>query len=338
MLNKIINQAVKNKIKIRSIVFWVLSLIAYWFTIFYLFGSHDVLWSIVCVFFLYIMFHFMSLDIKKFEKRYILLILFSLFIIDISILFILSWESNIWLIFSLIFFNVSLYFLFDSLRVINFKSIWYFLKWWYIFTLLITITYSIALIGMFQKFPFTCEWLQDASDKLIEFVEFPFRFSIDKIDVIKDSKISNNQENISFKNDDLKKLSYYDRAKDLDNEFQAILLKAKNVEVLPDPKNDLSPIIWQFNQWKESAVDQIINQQESYSSGMCDMLLEEINAKYNLKEFKLSAILLTYLLLFGFVRVAIFIMSLIWFIAFKILYILWLYKVKRVIKEVKEIK
>lgn len=153
--------------------------------------------------------------------------------------------------------------------------------------------------------------MQDASDKLIEFVEFPFRFSIDKIDVIKDSKISNNQENISFENDDLKKLSYYDRAKDLDNEFQAILLKAKNVEVLPDPKNDLSPIIWQFNQWKESAVDQIINQQESYSSGMCDMLLEEINAKYNLKEFKLSAILLTYLLLFGFVRVAIFIMSLI---------------------------
>jgi hypothetical protein len=52
----------------------------------------------------------------------------------------------------------------------------------------------------------------------------------------------------------------------------------------------------------------------------------------------LSAILLTYLLLFGFVRVAIFIMSLIWFVAFKILYILWLYKVKGVIKQVKEIK
>jgi hypothetical protein len=97
----------------------------------------------------------------------------------------------------------------------------------------------------------------------------------------------------------------------LDNKFQSALLKAKDVEVLPDLGNDLSPIIWQFNEWKDLAVDQIMMQQESYNSGMCDMLLEEINAKYNLKEFKLSAILLTYLLLFGFVRVAIFIMSLI---------------------------
>jgi len=44
---------------------------------------------------------------------------------------------------------------------------------------LITISYSVALIGMFQKFPFTCQGLQDASNKLIYFVEKPFNFSVD---------------------------------------------------------------------------------------------------------------------------------------------------------------
>ena len=312
MINKLFKKNIKNKVKIRIIVFFVLSLLAYWFTIFYLFGSHDILWSIVCVFFLFIFFHFMSLDVKKIKKKYILLMLLSLLIIDISVLFILSWETNIWLIVSLILFNTSLYALFVSLKVITFESIWYFLKWWYVFALLITITYSVALIGMFQKFPFTCEWLQDASDKLIEFVETPFKFSVSTIDFIRGDT-------------------------NLDAKVKDVLLMAKDTKVVAD-NSVWSPVIIQFNEWKSSAVDQVMNQQESYSSGMCDMLLAEINAKYNLKEFKLSAILLTYLLLFGFVRVAIFIMSLIWFITFKILYLLWLYKVKKVMKQVKEIK
>jgi hypothetical protein len=108
--------------------------------------------------------------------------------------------------------------------------------------------------------------------------------------------------------------------------------------VFPDPKNDLSPLILQFNEWKSSAIDQIMWQQESYNLWMCDMLLEEINAKYNLKEFKISAIMLTYLLLFSFVRVAIFIMSFIWFLVFKVLYWLGLYKIEKITKLVNEIK
>ena len=124
----------------------------------------------------------------------------------------------------------------------------------------------------------------------------------------------------------------------LDSKVENVLLKAKDLEVLPNSDSEISPIVWQFNEWKSNVIDQIMWQQESYSLGMCDMLLDEINSKYNLKEFKSSAVLLIYLLLFGFVRVAIFIMSLIWFISFKILYLLWLYKIIKVSKMVNEIK
>jgi hypothetical protein len=44
------------------------------------------------------------------------------------------------------------------------------------------------------------------------------------------------------------------------------------------------------------------------------------------------------LLLFGFIRLAFFIMSSIWFLLFKLLYLTWLYEIKKVKKEVNEIK
>jgi hypothetical protein len=48
--------------------------------------------------------------------------------------------------------------------------------------------------------------------------------------------------------------------------------------------------------------------------------------------------MLTYFLLFGFVRLAIFIMSFIWFLMFKLLYWLWVYKIEKMYIKVEEIK
>ncbi len=318
MINKLLKKIIKNKVKIRTTSFVLLAMLAYGFTIFYLFASHDIFGSIVCLFFLFILFHFMSLDIKKFNTKYMILILLSLTIVVISILLLSNWGSNIWLIAAVASLNMALLGLFFSLKSVQFKSLFYFLRWWYIFTLFITITYSVALMWMFQEFPLTCEWLQWASDKLIEFVETPFTFSVDKLDFIMGEWALD--ENI------------------LDEKVKDVLLKAKDTEVIADSGSMWAPIMIQFNDWKSNSVDQIIWQQESYSLGMCDMLLDEINAKYNLKEFKLSAILLIYLLLFGFVRVAFLIMSLAWFIIFKLLYLLWLYKIIKIKKEVYEIK
>jgi hypothetical protein len=326
-----IAKIIKHKVRIRTIIFVLLTLLAYGFTFFYLFGNHDIFGSIVCVFFLYIFYHLASLDIKKFKAKYILLIILSLTIIDLSILFLSNWDFNLWLILSIISLNAALYALFDSLNVISFNSITYFLKWWYIFTLLITTTYSLALVWMFSHFPLTCEWLQAASDKLIEFVEKPFTFSVDKLWVLTDGWQG-----------DLITQFESDVGESVVDEIPVVedaLIKVKNTDIgVIDSSGTLSPIMLQFNQWKSNSIDQIMWQQESYSVWMCDMLLDEINSKYNLKEFSLSVVLLIYLMLFGFVRVAIFIMSFIWFLVFKILYWVWLYKIKKVKKLVNEIK
>ncbi len=309
-----------HKQKIRSYVFFLLVCISYFFSIFYLFWTHDILASIVCVFFLYVLFHFLSLDYRNFKKIYAFLVILILIIFNLFLFFILSWDINIWLIVSVFMFNFSLFALFHSLDTIEFSSISYFLKWWYIFTLFITITYSIALIWMFRQFPFTCEWLRDASNKLVEFVEKPFVMPAKKI-----------QDTVSWK-----KQKY--QTEIVDEKVENIVMWFKWVQLFADSGSVFYPIVWKINVWKENTIDQIVSDQESYSQGMCNMLLAEINEKYRLKEFWFSAVVLTYLLLFGFVRLSFFIMSFIWFLVFKLLYLVWLYKIKKVKKEVNEIK
>jgi len=123
-----IDRIIKNKVKVRTLIFVFLTFLAYGFTIFYLFGLHDIFSSIVCVFFLFVFFHFMSLDIKKIKTKYIILILLSLTILDVTVLLLSNWEINIWLILSIIALNSSLFALFTSLKVVQFSSISYFFR------------------------------------------------------------------------------------------------------------------------------------------------------------------------------------------------------------------
>jgi len=183
----------KSKQKIRSYVFLFLVVVSYFLVIFYLFGVNDILASIVCIFFLFIFLHFLSLDSKKIKYWQIFAIMFGLTLFDIILFVIFSWDINNWLIISVFLFNIALLALFYSLDSVQFNSLSHFMKGGYIFTFFITITYSFALIGMFRQFPFTCDWLREASNQLVDFVERPFMLSTKKISV--QEEISQNEQN-----------------------------------------------------------------------------------------------------------------------------------------------
>lgn len=295
-----------NKKKIRSVVFLILSIFSYLLTLLYLFGSHDVLGSIVAIFFLFIFLHFLFLDLKKIWYFHAFLAIIWLTSFNVAMFYVLSWDLNVWLILSSFVFNITIFALFYSIEMTNFNSISYFVNGWYIFTLLVTITYSFALIGMFQQFPFTCEWLRSASNKVLEFVEKPFVISANKI-----------QKTIQT-------------SKDVFDDWT--INKSQNV-LVENNGNSFS-----FQDFKKMTIDQLLSDQKKHSQWVCNMLLEEINEKYSLKWFKLSAVLLTYFLLYWFIRLTIFVMSFIWFLIFKSLYWLWVYETKKIKKEVNVIK
>lgn len=301
------------KITIRCLIFMILTFGSYVLSIIYLFWLHDILWSITFIFLTFIFFHFLFIDLKNMNIRHFILILACLCAIEIPLFFILKREINARIILSLLMLNWAIWALFYSIEMINFNSIGYFTRWWYIFTLCISIMYSIAFVGMFQSFPFTCQWLNDASSKLFEFVEKPFA-------MIKNRKSEKTDNPNSFE-------------KNVSN----LISNINDVDISSSEWNSENPIINKINEFKAGTIDQILADKSEYSEWVCDLLLNEINTILANDWVKRSVILLSYLLLYWFIRIAIFVMSWVAFIIFKILYRCKAYKLVKKTKIVNEL-
>lgn len=315
------------KVKIRKTIFLLLTIIAYFLSVIYLFWLHDLLWSIVCIFFTFISFHFLFLDIKDMNIWKFLLILLCLFGVTMVLFLIFGREINFFIVLGALGLNVAIWALFYSLWMISFNSIGYFMRWWYIFSLIITTMYSISLIWMFQQFPFTCEWLNEASSKLFEFVEKPFLLTFSKKWDIEKEVVNNAWiETI---------LSWNELIYQAPVERDIYVNESKKLEVSWDEKGE--SVVSKIAKIKSLTIDQVLNEQEYYSSSMCEFLLDEINSNFWLENFKRSAILLIYLLLYWFIRISFWVMSWIAFILFKILYWCRVYRISETTKKVDEI-
>ena len=301
------------KISIRSRIFIIITFVAYVLSIIYLFGLHDIFGSITFIFATFILFHFLFLDIKDLNLRYFVAILAGLSIIEIVVFYATHIEINSWIILSLLVFNASIWALFYSLKMIDFSSISYFTRWWYIFTLCISIMYSIAFVGMFQNFPFTCQWLNDASNKMFEFVEKPFNM---------------------VKNRHLKEA---DTSNKLNENVSNLVENINDMDVSSSKWSTENPIIEKINEFKSKTIDAVLADKTEYSDWVCDLLLGKINNILNSWWVKRSVILLSYLLLYWFIRIAIFVMSGVAFVIFKILYRCKVYKISETTKKVDEI-
>ena len=301
------------KITIRGLIFMILTFGSYVLSIIYLFWLHDILWSITFIFLTFIFFHFLFIDLKNMNIRHFILILACLCAIEIPLFFILKREINARIILSLLMLNWAIWALFYSIEMINFNSIGYFTRWWYIFTLCISIMYSIAFVGMFQSFPFTCQWLDDASSKLFEFVEKPF---------------------VMIKN---RKSEKADNPNSFEKNVSNLISNINDVDISSSEWNSENPIINKINEFKAGTIDQILADKSEYSEWVCDLLLDEINSILANDWVKWSVTLLSYFLLYWFIRIAIFVMSWVAFIIFKILYRCKAYKIAETTKKVDEI-
>jgi hypothetical protein len=96
---------------------------------------------------------------------------------------------------------------------------------------------------------------------------------------------------------------------------------------------DSSPLGWVSKQ----LVNQIQAENVSTSMGICDYLLTKVNMEFGRPEFAASLILLLFLLLYPFVRIVFWVMSLIAFIIFKLCYLMGIYKVSSHQEEIEKI-
>lgn len=107
---------------------------------------------------------------------------------------------------------------------------------------------------------------------------------------------------------------------------------------LQTKESTYSKTIQRFNMFKKNLVDQTLKDNTTVNMGICDYILGQLNAIYENPAFKASVILLMFLIFYGFIRIEFRIMTGIAFLIFKLLFVLKVYHIKTVLKEVEDVE
>lgn len=294
----------------KTWIFFWLSLFSYWIMFYMLFGKFLVIPSMIFVMSFFLFFHFFYLQIRKLPIKYFVITLIWLTILQWFIMYFDNW----WILWSLVAINIGIIYFarflqWESHEKIYFSSQGYFNVGWYMFTVFITIAYSMFIVWYYQKFPFTCEWLSHTSNSIIDYIANPFKIGIEEA-----KNMKTNTELF----------------------FTSKVIDLNKIEIQKEEKT-LS-FIDKLSEYKKSRLDQTIADNTKVNMWICDYILWEINAIYALPWFKVSVIVLMFLLLYGFIRIEFWIITWIALILFKILYALNVYHTKKVMKEVEELE
>ncbi len=296
----------------KAWIFLWLVLIAYGLIFFRLFWQFLVIESMIYVMLFFVFFHFFYLEIRKLPIKYFL----GVMLVATAIQWLFIWYANILLVLSMLAINIWIvclaWFLqWESYGKLTWSSLWYFNVGWYIFTVFITIGYSLFVLWYYEKFPFTCQDLSNASNRVITIFTNPVTSSVEKM----------KSDTESF---------FTTKVKDITTIGQNISLEAN--------QSNASIIAQKFNTFKKNLIDQTLKDSTTVNMGICDYILGEMNKIYGNPAFKASVILLMFLMLYGFIRIVFWVMTGIALVIFKILFVCKVYHIKTVLKEAEDIE
>ena len=281
----------------KLVITSILALMLYIMAFYTLFGHLAAIPSMLYFLLFFVVFHFWCMKTYQIRFRY--------FVGGITVLAIAMsmrlGNLDFWTILSILVLHVGIimlrYYLRDELNnKIRFSSMQYFVSGWYIFTVFVTVGYGVALIGLYNTFPFTCEGLSASSNQVVDTVSKPFKLWLKEVWNLKDQT----------------KIFFWAQVKDV------VMLDQQLIST-----QNTSPLAWISNQ----LVGQIKAENVSTSMGICDYLLAKVNMEFGKPEFAASLILLLFLLLYPFIRIVFWVMSLIAFVVFKLCYLVGIYRV-----------
>jgi len=329
--NKIIKKDdIKNKPKfsriiIRKIITYLWVVLWYFTTIYMLFFKESILQSMIPLLIFFVFFHFAFLEFRKYKSRWIWILFVVISLIEILLL----WFSTRQIPISVLIFNIWVVFLSIWLRSATsnkrkFKAWTYFTVAWYMFTILMTLSYTLFLIWGKHHMDLSCWQIQQSSDRFIDTLASPFVFGWKEITLIKDGT-----KDIKQKKNDFFNINVLE-----------VLHLWKQVEVTPtDTIEDKKLFSWLIDKFDklQTNIDTAIKENTKVNLGICDLILWKITQIYNHPTFQFTVVILMVLLLSPFIRFAFWIVSIIAFLIFKLLFLLKIYKTHKVLVEVDEI-
>ena len=290
----------KEKIKftkhnIRFLFFSISSLITYILCMWNLFWKEEFLvsWILFCVLFIELI--FLSIDVRGVAKKVMWWVLFIIWVVFSLLVPHPVWQviTAVWL--SLITIGYLLVFLrwyFKNVRKIDWLN--YFTRWGYIFTLLTSITFWFAILWINTKFPFQCNQISSINETLLK-------------------------NTTSW-------LFFWDK----DEEEGSIFEIEKNIEEIKwESSEDTTLIAEARSVFKENMVDWFIETKNSINNKVCEAIVSQIDQIYQNPVFQVGAVFWIYLLFYWVIRVIVRVITIIWYIIFTIVRVLWLYNIEK---------
>ncbi len=283
------------KHNIRFVFFSICSLITYILCMWNLFWKEEFLisWVLFCVLFIELI--FLSIDVRGIAKKVMWWVLFIIWVVFSLLVPHPVWQviTAVWL--SLITIGYLLVFLrwyFKNVRKIDWLN--YFTRWGYIFTLLTSITFWFAILWINTKFPFQCDQISSINETLLKnTTSWLFFWDKDKEEGVI-FEIEKNMEEIKWESD----------------EDTTLIAEARSV-------------------FKENMVDWFIETKNSINNKVCEAIVSQIDQIYQNPVFQVGAVFWIYLLFYWVIRVIVRAITIIWYIIFTIVRVLWLYNIEK---------
>lgn len=280
--------------------------------VFEIFFKHNIINSLIGLLVFFVVFQFFYLDIYlKDNKKTTLSILIITLIEIIALNFFWNWI----MIIGLIVMNWTIFYLSTILEKtanesIKFKETDYFLAGGYIFTLGLTIAYSFFIIGVYNKFPFSCDDLNKNAWKVVEAVLNPLHISWLKIE------------------------DTWEPTKEIKVNDLLSIGKIINIE------SDVWKItpLENFKLRKNELITKTLAENKELNQGVCEYSLNKLEMKMKNTDFQIGVIMLMTAISYPFLRIAIRIMSWVCMILFRILQKCKWYSVEKMMVEIEKIK
>ena len=293
------------KSKIRLTIFVVLWLISYLVCTISLFFWKWFIVPAISFIALFLLIYFIALDCYRIKFRYVLLVLFWIFLFETISFIVLLWFSW-YLVAELVVFNTAIWTLLFLLdwqldHRTGFSPFAYFTEWWFFVTTLLTVFFCVLMVWKYTQIPFTCDDIEEFPNKIAETTINPFKNTRNKIVA-------------RFKEDEEETLNI--------PEFYAIWNPLSRSE-------ELASADWVekfFTNIRTTIEDQTVGITNEVSKSTCNHYIKILQKTQKSEWIQIAWIVIWYLLLVWVFKILLWVVSIIWFVLFIILRIFGVYK------------
>lgn len=268
---------------------------------------------------IYIMMHYVTLSWRDTAHKYGWIVRIFITVMTFTVLIT---TGNIWLWLSVLLWHAALRSVIHSLEEIltnrrKFRLKEFFQAGGALFSIFFTLSFITAFMGRNEQFTLTCDDIYEASFKVVNYTEEKFNVGFEQI---------------------------HDRQRGIlgdifinSGDTQVMTTGNANMKELGLSGYDTESFAWLIQSYKQQLIDETIANQKDVNQKVCQVFIDQIKELYTKPGFRVSVILLMFLVISPLLRLTLFIVSGINMLIFLLLKKMNVYKVQKESVEIDKI-